>query len=603
MTDQKRAFGDEIGSSLVGRDADRADDPSLKRPSLEHLVYDAALDNSLWPELILELTEQMLAAQRAPGMHDAEKDALVELAAHFRRGLMISERMVALQEKQAMSSTLLDSLTVGIALVDERGTPILTNRALRASPVAAVLGEGEQTLLLTAGGGSEPKQLPAWVRECNASSRIRRLSFEGSGGGFVLVPNEEAVRMGFPAQAAAVLLTGGTWESDAVRHFALTHDLTERETALVRALADTGDLKAAAATLDIAYETARSYVKKVFEKSGCTSQVELLSALAGSPLASIRQKPRSAEEEFDVRRTFTLPDGRLMEHFALGPKDGEPVLLFDALAGVTADVLGYPALCHDVLSRHHIRLIVPCRPGSFRTQRRDMKSLRDFVPDVLKLLERTGTERFSIMSVSFGAGSALAVAHELGERIERVVMSSATYPAYRPPNWRDLDQFHQLSWVLARNWPSLFRHILPFMIRSIVQNTDSYFDRYCRNARSESDIEILRHPTIRRRIREMIEQRTALGLEGMIEENLLNARGWDFEPAGIDVPVELFHGDLDNVSPLGAAQALADDLPRAALTVMRGNGHYQHIVHWPWMMARAAGRDVAPNAELYAIPD
>ena len=30
---------------------------------LTHLVYEASLDNSLWPELIIELTEQMLRAR------------------------------------------------------------------------------------------------------------------------------------------------------------------------------------------------------------------------------------------------------------------------------------------------------------------------------------------------------------------------------------------------------------------------------------------------------------------------------------------------------------------------------------------------------------
>ena len=32
-----------------------------KSDQLTHLVYEASLDNSLWPELVLELTEQLYA--------------------------------------------------------------------------------------------------------------------------------------------------------------------------------------------------------------------------------------------------------------------------------------------------------------------------------------------------------------------------------------------------------------------------------------------------------------------------------------------------------------------------------------------------------------
>ena len=87
---------------------------------LGHLVYDAALDNSLWPELILELTEQMLRLQDGKLIASAESEPLdvADLASHFQRALTISERMVALQEKQSTSASLLDALSVGIALLN-----------------------------------------------------------------------------------------------------------------------------------------------------------------------------------------------------------------------------------------------------------------------------------------------------------------------------------------------------------------------------------------------------------------------------------------------------------------------------------------------------
>jgi pimeloyl-ACP methyl ester carboxylesterase len=232
-----------------------------------------------------------------------------------------------------------------------------------------------------------------------------------------------------------------------------------------------------------------------------------------------------------------------------------------------------------------------------------MSSLRDFAPDVAALLDHLGVAKAGFFSVSFGSAIALATALEIPDRVERMVMSSAAYPIYRHENWRELDQFYHMSSILGRHWPGMLRQIIPFLVRSILQNTDRYFDRYCSRTRSQDDIAILSHPTIRRRTAELLAQRTALGVEGMVEENLLNVQGWDFDVSGIDLPVEIYQGRFDNVAPYQGAELLAQDLPQARITVFEDKGHYHHITNWPWLVARAAGRDVAVNSDRYCIPD
>jgi len=273
------------------------------------------------------------------------------------------------------------------------------------------------------------------------------------------------------------------------------------------------------------------------------------------------------------------------------------------LSGVAIDVIGYPDLCLATLERLNIRLITPCRPGAFRSEAKAMNSLKEFTPDVEQVMDHLNLDRVGLLALSFGSGSALAVAQGLGTRVERIVMSSAAYPIYRHPNWRELDQFYHMSTILGRHWPSMLRQIIPFLVRSILQNRDSYFDRYCKRSRSSDDVEILSHPVIRRRTAEMLAQRTAMGMDGMVEENLLNAQGWDFPIRDIQARVEIFQGELDNVAPLQGAELLAKHLPNAQLTTMLGKGHYHHITNWPWLLARAAGHDVAPESDRYSIPD
>ena len=574
---------------------------------LEHLVYDAALDNSLWPQLLLELINQMTGLQPGSPDRSGEVEDIRDLVIHFRRALTISERLVALQERAALSETMLDALSIGIALLDRDGGVIFANAALRSGRAAACLA-GPRAIGLARQEDGEPRPLRAWLApDPGGRPPIRHLDVVGPDGRTVesvlVLPRAEAMRLGFPPTAAAVLLAGGAWEREAVQAFAAECGLTPREAALVGALARHGDLRRAAASSGLSYESGRTYLRRVFEKSGTGRQAELLVRLARSPLTAIRSDPGGADRGSGVRRMTVLPDGRHLEAFVLGPEDGRPVLLSEALTGVTIDVLGYPDLCRAWLERFGLRLVIPCRPGNYQSDFHPMDSLRDIVPDLVHLLDRLGIRTFGLLSVSFGTGTALAIAHELGERVERLVMASSMYPAYRPANWRELDQFYQLSLVLARRWPSLFRQILPFFLRSVLHNPETYFDRYCRNARSADDREILRNPTLRRRIPMVLQERTAHGIDGMIDENILIARDWDFDPARIACPIEMYHGSLDHVSPVEAARALANVLPTATLIERAGFGHYQYLRDWPWMLARAAGRDVGPGTVRYEFPE
>lgn len=572
-----------------------------KAEQLTHLVYEASLDNSLWPELILELTEQLQLAGHGQYIEPDGVDSLGDLAQHFRRAFAISEKMVGLQEREAHMGAVLNTFSFGLALLDDAGQVILSNRAISESlPALAV---NDVPLMLNGPDLPEPTPLVKWVEVCNLNEAPRALILDDDPDtNLLMLPRREAVRMGFPAQAAAVLISTGSSSSDGLRAFALTHDLTRRATELTGAIARLGDLKAAAEHLGVTYESARSYLKRVYEKTGCRGQVELVNELARTPMGILRAREQTGEEALNVRRLITLRDGRRMEFFVLGPEDGTPVVMFDALSGVTIDVLGYPQRCLTYLDKHNIRLITPCRPGGFRSDSKQLKSLREFAPDIEEMLEHLGVDRFSIMSVSFGSGSALAVAHELQHRVDRILMSAAAYPLYRHDNWRELDQFYHMSSILGRYWPSMLRQIIPFLVRSIMQNRDRYFDRYCKRTRSQHDIDILSRPIVRRRTAEMLAERTAAGMDGMVEENLLNAQGWDFSVADINVPVELAHGVLDNVAPVQGAEALAADLPQATMYRLEGKGHYHHIAGWPALVARAAGHDVDIEGEMYDFP-
>jgi pimeloyl-ACP methyl ester carboxylesterase/DNA-binding CsgD family transcriptional regulator len=570
---------------------------------LIHLVYDASLDNSLWPELVLTLTEELERARETlPATEQSPSNS--SLAEHFARAFSISERIVGLQEREGQLSAILNTFSFGLALIDEQGEVIMKNSAIMAQPKIARLFDKATTPLLRCPLTETEQSLKLWVGQINHADMPSALALPDlAASPLLMLPRREAVRMGFPPKAAAVLLVTDASESDGIRAFAAAHKLTKRETDLLAAITLTGDLKQAAAKIDLSYESARTYLKRIYEKTATRSQIDLLQKLHSGPLNVLRKRQTSDEEVHRVRRLMHLRDGRNLEYFILGPKDGKPVVHFDALAGITVDMVGCPAGVLAHLERHHIRLITPCRPGGFRSSPKPMNSLRDFTADIVELLDHLSVDRFAIFAVSFGAGSALAVAHDLHARVERVVLSAAPYPEYTPPNWRDLDLFYQMSGVLGRKWPAMLRQILPFLIRSVMQNVDRYFDRYISKTKSVADVAALSSPFLRSRMAAMLAERTAAGLSGMVEENVLNAQGWDFDVADIDVPIEIYHGALDNVAPLAGAILMTERLPNAQLTRLPEDGHYHHLTNWPWLMARAGGCEIGMGRDLYTIPE
>ena len=100
------------------------------KSQLTHLVYEASLDNSLWPELILELTDRLQIAQSGQFLPPEGDGALTELTEHFRRAFAISEKMVELQERAADMTSALNTFSVGLALIDDRGPPNVSNQSL-----------------------------------------------------------------------------------------------------------------------------------------------------------------------------------------------------------------------------------------------------------------------------------------------------------------------------------------------------------------------------------------------------------------------------------------------------------------------------------------
>src|SRR5690606_7698226 len=145
------------------------------------------------------------------------------------------------------------------------------------------------------------QSLKQWVSQINRTDEPSALALPTNGAAnLLMLPRREAVRMGFPPKAAAVLLVTDAGENDGIRAFAAKHGLTRRETDLLAAITQTGDLKQAAAEIELSYESARTYLKRIYNKTGSRSQVDLIQNLHKGPLNVLRKRRTSEEEQHRV---------------------------------------------------------------------------------------------------------------------------------------------------------------------------------------------------------------------------------------------------------------------------------------------------------------
>lgn len=109
---------------------------------LIHQVYDTALDNSLWPEMIVAIVDHVSHLEAMPeGQLDRAR--IESINAHFNRAYTISEKMVDLQERNVLQAQILEALSCDVTLFSLSGEPFYKSRV--GTQVDTIAKRAEQT--------------------------------------------------------------------------------------------------------------------------------------------------------------------------------------------------------------------------------------------------------------------------------------------------------------------------------------------------------------------------------------------------------------------------------------------------------------------------
>ncbi len=272
----------------------------------------------------------------------------------------------------------------------------------------------------------------------------------------------------------------------------------------------------------------------------------------------------------ELNQQIALPDGRKLGFNIYGPVEGKPLFYFHGTpsAGVEFNVFGNKA----ILDALNVRIIAPDRPGNGFSDFQPNRRFTDWHKDVLALANHLNLERFAILGYSGGGPYAAACALAIPGRITRVGIVSGMAPFTEPGladgvhnNSRNfMDASHQKPWLsrMILRSMGLLTYLAP---DTVIANAST--------ALPEIDRAIISLPEAQQGFLTMIRESLRKGPRGAQHDTRLMVTEWDFDPHEIQIPVFLWHGELDQNAPVQMGYYMAKVIPQSRAEFYPNEGH------------------------------
>jgi pimeloyl-ACP methyl ester carboxylesterase len=196
-----------------------------------------------------------------------------------------------------------------------------------------------------------------------------------------------------------------------------------------------------------------------------------------------------------------------------------------------------------------VRLLVFERPGIGRSSPDPARTVSSTAQRVCEAVAELGVTTFAVLGNSSGGPYALACGAVAPSFVTGIAVVAGAGRMDEPGSHSGMSLENDGFWCLAQEGPSA---------------TTPLFEQLLRDAPAKNFHE--------QRLADVVEA----GLQGArhlaLDAHVICAR-WDFDEADIPVPVDLWHGALDDDIPAEQARRLASRLPNATLHLWPRHGH------------------------------
>ncbi|MCL2418744.1 MAG: alpha/beta hydrolase, partial [Conexibacteraceae bacterium] len=267
---------------------------------------------------------------------------------------------------------------------------------------------------------------------------------------------------------------------------------------------------------------------------------------------------------------LVLRDGRRLAFTVAGPADGSPVLYCHGAIGTPLDAtVDLQRIAHEA----GVRYIAPSRPGIGGSDPQPGRTVLGFADDVSTLADALGLDRFSVAGVSAGGPYALALAHRLPDRVQRVALCSALAPFCPPHRTPGLQQRIRLPLAVLAAAPGVVRGVGDAVLPAVARHP-GLVTRVVAAHAAPSERERLASAEERTAASHSFLDATCNGVGGLIDDFRTYAFGWGFDPGEVEPEVHLWHGAADPLVPVEHVLQLAAALPRCRVFIDPDEGHH-----------------------------
>jgi pimeloyl-ACP methyl ester carboxylesterase len=276
--------------------------------------------------------------------------------------------------------------------------------------------------------------------------------------------------------------------------------------------------------------------------------------------------------------TIVVSGGRKLAYTDLG-SSGWPCVFFFHGAPMSRLHLAY---LEERFVAEQVRLIAPDRPAYGGSTPHPGRLMSDWPRDVAVLADALGITHFMVAGHSSGGPYAAACSALLPERvIGGIVLGGVTDMGWRGA-WEGYvesecelmrlpDESAALAWCTQRYGPdgSGFHEASDFEFAA--PDNVLFADDQA-------------GPAIMTAVGEAFRQ----GVAGYAQDLFVQGRPWPFAASGIAAPMQVLHGELDDLLPLAHSRHTAELIPDATLQVLPGHGHMTIVAELPSLASTLA---------------
>lgn len=251
------------------------------------------------------------------------------------------------------------------------------------------------------------------------------------------------------------------WFDELGRMLSSTYGLTESELEIARGLHQNKALNTIAQERDRSIRTVRTQLSQVFEKTGTSSQTELISIMSnlgqilelaskGKPNSKPREGGYHTNSGLDVL-TCSSSEGHQLSYASYGDRTGIPILSLQ------------PTVPPEMTERFRlaameagIHFIVPYKPGSGQSSSRNYcYTPKLAAQDYKAILDAENIDQISLLGIYSGGIYALEFANLFPEKVSNIVLADTGVPLKLPGDFTKMSPSVQRTFLPARLFPKI----------------------------------------------------------------------------------------------------------------------------------------------------